>query len=447
MMLREYVKYTSLNVLGMLGLSCYILADTYFVAKGLGSSGLAALNLAIPVYSFIHGIGLMLGMGGATWFSIFKSQGAKRRKDQVFSYTVVLSCCFALLFVLAGFTASRGLTALLGADKVVFEMTQTYVKVLLLFSPAFLANDLLLCFVRNDGAPQLAMAAMLGGSFSNIILDYVFIFLFQMGIFGAVFATGLAPIISLAVLSLFFGRHKNSFHLLKSTSVEKFKMQWHMAAQILAGGIPSLVAELSSGIVIIVFNVIILSLLGNTGVAAYGVVANLSLVVISVFTGIAQGIQPIISKYYGMGEPKKRQTIFRYAVFTVAAVSILIYLGMSVGAEQVTAIFNSEGDQELQAIAVNGIRLYFTGVAFAGFNIVSAIYFTSTDQAKPANLISLLRGFVLIIPLAFLMSRLFGMIGLWLTFPLTELLVAIIGGEKLKNQFQCNGFCGKIRSD
>jgi len=120
---------------------------------------------------------------------------------------------------------------------------------------------------------------------------------------------------------------------------------------------------------------------------------------------------------------------------------------MSVGAEQVTAIFNSEGDQELQAIAVNGIRLYFTGGAFAGFNIVSAIYFTSTDQAKPANLISLLRGFVLIIPLAFLMSRLFGMIGLWLTFPLTELLVAIIGGEKLKNQFQCNGFCGKIRSD
>lgn len=437
-MLREYAKYTSLNVLGMLGLSCYILADTYFVAKGLGSSGLAALNLAIPVYSFIHGTGLMLGMGGATWFSIFKSQGAKERNDQVFSHTAILACCFAVLFVVAGLTVSRGLTALLGADRMVFEMTQTYLRVLLLFSPAFLANDLLLCFVRNDGAPQLAMAAMLGGSFSNIILDYVFIFLFQMGIFGAVFATGLAPIISLIILSPFFWRHKNSFHLQRSTVGERFRLQRHMAAQILTGGIPSLVAEVSSGIVIIVFNVIIFSLQGNIGVAAYGVVANLSLVAVAVFTGIAQGIQPIVSKYYGLGEVKKRQTIFRYAVFTVIVLSGLIYLGMFVGAGQVAAIFNSEGNQELQRIAVDGIRIYFTGVVFAGFNIVAAIYFTSTDQAKPANLISMLRGFVLIVPLAFLMSWLFGITGLWLTFPLTEFLVAIIGTEKLKNQFQCN---------
>lgn len=437
-MLREYAKYTSLNVLGMLGLSCYILADTYFVAKGLGSSGLAALNLAIPVYSFIHGTGLMLGMGGATWFSIFKSQGAKERKDQVFSHTAALACCFAVLFVAAGVTASQGITSLLGADKIVFDMTQTYLKVLLLFSPAFLTNDLLLCFVRNDGAPQLAMAAMLGGSFSNIILDYVFIFLFEMGIFGAVFATGLAPVISLTILSPFFWRRKNSFHLQKNAAGEKFRIKRHLAIQILTGGIPSLVAELSSGIVIIIFNVIILSLQGNTGVAAYGVVANLSLVVISVFTGIAQGIQPIVSKYYGMGERKKRQNIFRYAVFTVVVLSSLIYLGMSVGADQVAAIFNSEGNQELQVIAVEGIRLYFTGVVFAGFNIVAAIYFTSTDQAKPANLISILRGFVLIVLLAFLMSGLFGITGLWLTFPLTEFLVAIIGGEKLKNQFQCN---------
>lgn len=436
-MLKEYAKYTSLNVLGMLGLSCYILADTYFVAKGLGSSGLAALNLAIPVYSFIHGTGLMLGMGGATWFSIFKSQGVRERKDQVFFHTTILACCFAVLFVVAGLTGSRGLTTLLGADRIVFEMTQTYLKVLLLFSPAFLVNDLLLCFVRNDGAPQLAMAAMLGGSFSNIVLDYVFIFLFQMGIFGAVFATGLAPVISLAILSPFFLRHKNSFHLKKSTAGNRFKIGWHLVVQILAGGIPSLVAELSSGIVIIVFNVIILSLQGNTGVAAYGVVANLSLVVVSVFTGIAQGIQPIVSKYFGMGETKKRQVIFRYAVFTVIVLSGLIYLGMSVGAEQVATVFNSEGNQELQKIAVEGIRLYFIGIVFAGFNIVSAIYFTSTDQAKPANLISLLRGFVLIVPFAFLMSGLFGITGLWLTFPLTEFLVAIIGGEKLKNQFQC----------
>ncbi len=420
-MLKEYAKYTSLNVLGMLGLSCYILADTFFVAKGLGSRGLAALNLAIPVYSFIHGTGLMLGMGGATRFSILKSQGAQKEKNRIFSQTAMLVFGFAVLFVLIGLSGARVLTHLLGADDAVFTMCRIYLKVLLLFSPAFLMNDFLLCFVRNDGAPQLAMAAMLGGSFSNIILDYIFIFPFQMGIFGAVLATGLAPIVSLGILSVFFIQKKNTFSLVKCS------FSRNAAFKIASGGVPSLVGELSSGIVIIIFNAIMLSLRGNLGVAAYGVIANLSLVVIAVFTGIAQGIQPVVSKYYGAGEKGNCRIIYGYAVATVVVLSLFIYFGMSAGADQVAAVFNNERNQQLQEMAVDGIRLYFTAVAFAGYNIVTAIYFTSTDQAKPGNLISLLRGFVLIVPLAVLMSWMFGLTGLWLAFPLAELLSAAVG--------------------
>ena len=415
---REYAKYTSLNVLGMIGLSCYILADTFFVAKGLGSNGLAALNLAIPVYSLIHGTGLMLAMGGATQFSILKSQGAQRRGSQAFSLAAMLACCFAVLFVLTGIFGAGMVTRLLGADQAVYQMCKIYLKVLLLSSPAFLANDLLLCFVRNDGCPQLAMAAMLGGSFSKIILGYVFIFLCKMGIFGAVLATGLAPVIGIGIQSAYLIRRKNTFHLVKTKFAQKevFKL--------MAGGVPSLVAELSSGIVIVVFNGIMLSLQGNTGVAAYGVITNLSLVVISIFTGIAQGIQPIVSRCYGAGESEKVRYVFRYAAVTVMASSALIYVGMFLGAEQIAAIFNSEGNVRLQQIAVYGIRLYFIATAFAGFNIITSIYFTSIDRARPGNAVSLLRGVVLIVPLAFLMSATLGLTGLWLTFPLTELLTA-----------------------
>ncbi|MCI9082102.1 MAG: MATE family efflux transporter [Lachnospiraceae bacterium] len=416
--LREYAKYTSLNVLGMLGLSCYILADTFFVAKGLGSNGLAALNLAIPVYSLIHGTGLMLAMGGATRFSILKNQKTRDSGNQAFSQTVVLAGAFALVFVLAGVVGTGTITSFLGADEAVYEMCQTYLKVLLLFSPVFLLNDLLLCFVRNDGNPQLAMAAMLGGSFSNIILDYVFIFQCKMGIFGAVLATGFAPVIGMGIQSIHFIRRKNTFHLVKT------QISAVTALQLMSGGMPSLVAELSSGIVIVVFNSIMLSLRGNTGVAAYGVIANLSLVVISVFTGIAQGIQPVVSKYYGAGESDRISAVYRYAVLTVAVLSAFIYAGTFFGAGQIAALFNSEGNQQLQDIAVKGLRLYFTACIFAGFNIVTSIYFTSIDRAKPGNIISLLRGIVLIVPLAYLMSGMFGLTGLWLTFPLTELLTA-----------------------
>ena len=189
---RDFARYVSLNVLGMTALSCYILADTYFISKGMGTSGLAALNLAIPVYSFIHGSGLMIGMGGGTHYSIHKSRGEDEAANKAFTNAAMLVVVFASLFFLAGLFLSETITALLGADGAVFEMTRTYLQVILLFAPAFMGNNLILCFVRNDGAPGLAMAGMIGGSLSNVLLDWVFIFPCGMGIFGAVLVTGLA---------------------------------------------------------------------------------------------------------------------------------------------------------------------------------------------------------------------------------------------------------------
>lgn len=210
---RDFAKYASLNVMGMIGLSCYILADTFFVSKGLGTNGLTALNLAIPIYSFIHGSGLMIGMGGGTKYSIQKSQKNHEAANRIFTNAVCLAAVFAAFFVLVGIFFSGTIISLFGANDSVFDMSKTYLQVILLFAPAFLMNNVLLCFVRNDGAPQLSMAAMIGGSLSNVVLDWVFIFPCQMGIFGAVFATGLAPIISMLILSPHFIRKKINFIL------------------------------------------------------------------------------------------------------------------------------------------------------------------------------------------------------------------------------------------
>ncbi len=208
---KEFVKYSSLNVLGMIGLSCYILADTFFISKGLGTNGLTALNLAIPIYSFIHGSGLMIGIGGGTKYSILKSQNDKEAANRTFTNAVILALGFAIVFFVIGFFFSETIVQMLGADETVFQMSKTYLQVILLFAPMFIMNNVLLCFVRNDGAPQLSMIAMLVGSLSNIVLDYIFIFPFKMGIFGAVLATGLAPVISMFVLSPFSLKRKITF--------------------------------------------------------------------------------------------------------------------------------------------------------------------------------------------------------------------------------------------
>ena len=418
---KDFIKYSSLNVLGMIGLSCYILADTFFVSKGLGANGLAALNIAIPIYSFINGSGLMIGMGAGTKYSIMKWQQNKDKTNTIFTNAFVFTLFTAALFLLLGIFFSGTVVRFLGADNTIFQMSKTYLRVLLIFAPFFMLNNLFLCFVGNDGAPQLSMAAMITGSLSNIVLDYIFMFPLNMRIFGAALATGIAPIISIIVLSPFYFKKKNCFHL------KKCRISASLCMNISSTGLPSLITEVSSGIVIIVFNMIILNIQGNTGVAAYGVIANLSLVVISVFTGIAQGIQPILSSNYGKENYQNVQKILKYALTSVVIISCAIYLSIILEAGNIVKIFNSENNTLLQSAAETGLKLYFTACVFAGFNIIVSVYFTSTEYIKPAHIISILRGFVIIIPMAFLLSHIKGMTGVWCAFPATEFIVSIIG--------------------
>ncbi len=417
--LKDFFKYTSLNICGMIGVSFYILADTFFVSKGLGIKGLAALNLALPLYSFMDGCGLMIGMGGGTNYSIQKSMQNDADANRIFTNAVFLCGGLSILFMLTACFFLEPVLYVLGARDEVLTLSITYLSVILLFAPAFLMNYMLQAFVRNDGAPQLAMAAMIGGSLSNVILDWVFIFPCRMGIFGASLATGLAPVISILILSPHLLRKKNGFHL------KKCKADLHLFSKIISTGIPSLITEMSSAVTMIVFNFIMLRLQGNTGVAAYSVIANLSLVVIAIYTGLAQGTQPLLSHNYGLQNKKNIQSLLRYALTAMLLLSAVIYAVVFFGASQITALFNSEGDPLLQHIATTGLCLYFTACPFAGFNVILAVYFSSVERPIPAHIISILRGFVVIIPMAFLLSAMAGLYGAWCAFPAAEFLTAL----------------------
>ena len=419
--MRQFLKYTTLSILGTMGISCYILADTFFIAQGLGTEGLAALNLAIPVYNFIYGTALMLGMGGAIKFAILKSQGNQNQINTVYTNTIYLAVIFSAVFMLLGIFGSGTLARLLGAEGVVFEMTKTYLKWLLIFSPAFIINDIFLRFLRNDEAPQLSMIAMLIGSFSNIILDYIFIFPMGMGILGAVLATGASPVIGIILMSKHWRAKKNSFHLVKE------KINLGIVKQNLSLGFPSLIGQVAAGITMIVFNFLILELEGNTGVAAYGVIANISIVIIGVFNGIAEGVQPLVADSYGSGNRKEIKSLHKYSMVMMAMIAIVIYVIIYIFADPITSIFNSEQNEKMQELAVIGLKLYFTSMLVAGYNIVITVFFTSTERVLPAQVLTLLRGIVLIVPLSFLMAKIWGMNGIWMTFPATELIVAVIG--------------------
>ncbi len=422
---KTFARYVSLNVIGMLGLSCYILADTVFIANGVGGNGLTALNLVLPIFSLLNALGLMLGMGGATRYTILRSNQKETEANKSFTQTILITGMLGIFITVIGLFFAYDIAKLLGADKTIAPMSGNYLKTILLFSSAFLFNNVFICFVRNDGNPRLSMTAMLVGSFGNILLDYVFIYPLKLGMFGAAFATGLSPLISLSVLSLHFLKKKNNLKLVRTP------FMFHSIFHTLTLGLPSFITELSSGIIILCFNYQILNLSGNTGVAAYGIIANIVLTVVAMFTGISQGIQPLLSSNYGAGKIDYVKSIYRWAIYLAFAFGVFFYTICYLYPEPIVAIFNTENDALLSELAIQGMKIYFAAFFFMGTNIVTTSFFTSIDQPKQSFVISITRGIVAVLPLIFLLPIFFKMTGVWLTIPLVEAITLCISTKSI----------------
>lgn len=418
--LKDFTKYVSLNVISMIGLSFYILADTFFIANGVGSIGLTALNLVLPLWSLMSGFGLMIGIGAGISYSIKRGKNSEKGANKVFTHAMLMGVSIGAIITIIGVIFSYDIVVILGADELVAPLASKYLKTLLSFSCIFIVNSIITAFVRNDNNPKLAMIAMTIGSLSNVILDYIFIYPFKLGMFGAALATGATPILSLLILSLHFIKKKNNFKLIKC------KINFAYMKRIISLGVPSFITEVSSGLIILLFNFTILKISNNTGVAAYGIIANLALIVISIFTGIAQGIQPIISKSYGEGKIKNIRTIFKYGIITAIILGVGCYLFGLIFSEEIVNLFNSEGDKVLLSMAIGGINIYFSAFIFMGINIVTTSFFASINKPKESFAISMIRGLIIVMPLILLLPNFLGMTGVWLTIPLSEAITLFI---------------------
>ena len=312
----------------------------------------------------------------------------------------------------------------LGADAKTLPFCADYLFAIFAFSPFFLLNQLLMAFLRNDRRPKLAMAAMVSGSLANIFLDYLFVYPLNLGIFGAALATGLAPVIGIAVASLHLLSPDRGFHLAPLRAAPRACAA--ALGQIAEGGLFAFVGECSSGVVLAVFNLLMLQNAGNTGVAAYGIVANLALVLSSLFTGICHGIQPLLSRACGRGDTREAARLYRSGLRIALLMGLAIFLSARPAAPVLVRLFNSERDPILQSLAEEGIRLYFLGFLLAGCNQMTAAFLSTGGQTGTAFRLSFFRGCAGIIAAAFLLSHLLGTGGVWLPFAATEGIASIL---------------------
>lgn len=418
-MLKKFAKYVSQNMLGMVGMSVYILADTYFISVAVGTDGITALNLVLPVYNLFFAVGAMMGVGSAIRLVIERNQ-KNPDADGYFFHALLWAFIVSLLFMFVGIFLPDKLIALLGGDAKIIAVGKNYTRIFMSFAPLFMWNYICNAFVRNDGNPSIAMAATLFSSLFNIVFDYVLMFPLGLSMEGAALATALSPVVGILICCIHFRSEKCTIKLkpvLPSVQKIFFCCKY---------GVSSFVGEISSGVITIVFNMIILGLAGNTGVAAYGVVANASLVAVALFNGVAQGSQPLISEAYGKDIHKDVKTYLKMAVTTAIGVSVLLLIFIYLFAPVVTAVFNGEHNQMLADYAENGLRLYFIGFLFAGINIVGTSILSAVESTGYAFAASISRGFVVIIFFAFLLSTLFGLNGVWLAFPAAEFVTMLI---------------------
>ncbi len=412
-------RYIVSNLIAMTGLSCYLLADTFFISVAQGANGITALNLALPVYGLMFAIGSMIGVGSATRYSLSRAVGWGD-EDRYFSGSALGALAASVPFVLLGLFATDGVLLLLGADATILAVGRSYLRIALCCAPFFMLNYTCTAFVRNDGAPTIAMAATLTSGLFNILFDYIFMFPMGMGMVGAALATGLSPLVSMGICLVHYLSPKNNVRFVWAVpSLRRLAASCSL-------GVAAFVGEM-------VFNFLLLNLGGNVTVAAYGVIANVALVATALFNGVSQGLQPLASAAHGAANRAEEAWLLRRCLQIAAALAVVLVAMVLLLAEPLVAVFNSEGSAQLAAYAVPGIRLYFLGFLLACFNIVRAGYFGAVGMGRESAVIALSRGVVSIVLFAVLLAALWGVTGVWLAFPVSEgftLLISARMGRK-----------------
>lgn len=417
---KEVFHYVSRNIIAMVGTSLYVLIDTLFISIAAGALGLTALNLALPIFNCFNAIGLLLGVGGATIFSLNKVMHPERIKSLYSSLMIVAAVVGIIVAILMDLFANP-VVDFLGANGQTRALAITYVRIIAWCGPFVMCNLISLNFVRNDGNPTLTMLATVIETTSVIIIDWFFIFGLGLKMEGAALAVIFSPAISLFVLS--FHRHFKNRQLRLFWVIPSLKSVWHAARL----GAAAALNELSTGVSVFFFNHVLLMLANNYAVAAYGVISNIAIVVLAIANGVALGVQPIVSREYGERHYQNAAKALRVGMVTTLVIALGEFIVLVTCKYPIINVFNTQHSAQLVHFASIGLPIYFTSAFFTALNYLFILFLTAINSARASFTLSLLRGYLILLPLIMILPTICGLNGVWAAVPITELTVSVIG--------------------
>ena len=414
---KVFINYLIPSVSATMVTSIYILADTMMIGRGVGANGLAALNILLPMYSTFYGFGMMCGIGGSVLFGFSRGKGEEKEARGYFTTALLLAAILAVLSVVLCNVFFEPLLDFLGCTPAMREYAVPYGRILMLASPLYIFSCFLQAFVRNDGAPRLAMAGVVAGGITNVILDYIFIYMFRWGMAGAVLATVAGTLLTIVILGSHFLKAENHLKLGGGITPKKFR-------DVLINGMPSFIMELSSGVIMLLFNLQLLKYVGDIGVVVYGIISNVALVVTSLSNGIAQAAQPMISANYGAGKAERVREGRNLSLAVAMAAGVLFTSSGFLIPVPIAELFLVPTEQII-AMAVPAIKLYFVSFVISEWNIICGTYFQAIVKPKLSLMITVMRGVVLNSILVFVLPATFGVSGIWAVVTVSEVMTAI----------------------
>lgn len=416
----KLIRFTIPTIFMMIFTSIYGVVDGLFISNVVGSNAFAAVNLIMPALMIAGSIGFMVGTGGSALVSKTLGEGKNEKANEIFSMLIYFLIIVGIMITILGIIFIRPIAKLIGADSMIINDCVLYGRVLLITLVPFLLQNSFQSFIIVAERPIMGLIISIAAGITNIILDFLFIYVLKMGVFGAAFATGISQCVGGFIPFIFFIR-KNKTQL----RIVKPKFDKSSLIKSCINGSSEMMSNISMSIVAMMYNIQLMRLIGSDGVVAYGIIMYISFIFVGVYMGYSIGVTPIIAYNFGADNKDELKNIFKKSLIIIAMAAVVLTSVAELSSRTLAGIFVSY-DQELLDLATFAIRVYVISFLISGFNIFASALFTALNNGLISALISFLRTLLFENSMVFIIPAIFGVSGIWSSIIFAECFAIIV---------------------
>ncbi len=421
---RLLLNFSIPAIVGMMVNALYNIVDRIFIGQGVGTLAISGITIDFPIMLIIMAFAMLIGLGATTLISIRLGENKREEAEKIAGNALTLFAITSLAISILGFVFLKTLLELFGASGEVLPYASDYMGIIL-FGVVFQMIGMgMNNFIRAEGNPKMAMWTMLIGAVLNTVLDPIFIFVFGLGVKGAAIAT----VISMAVAAvwvlhyfLFSGKNIVKLHL------ENLGLEFKTVTAIFAIGMAPFAMQLSSSLVVSIFNRSLANYGGDVAIAAMGIINSIAMLILMPIFGINQGSQPIIGYNYGARSYDRVKKALKLSMIAATMISSAGFFFTQFFSSQMIAMFN-KNDPTLISVGSHGIRIYLMMLPIIGFQIAGSNYFQAVGKPKTAMFLSLSRQLIILVPMILILPNFFGLDGVWTSGPISDAAASVMTG-------------------